>query len=199
MPEIVECPSCHRQLKVPETLLNQRVKCPSCQTSFEALPSSASTSAAPAPPAPPPLPPPAPERVSAAPVPRVSGGVPPSGQRPGKVQAIGIMTLVGGILAVINFLIVITSFGLGSMGICCIWPGFYYGLVVGVMAIVKGAALIGANAANETPPKAVAIMQIINIINFDVANLVMGILTLVFLGDPEVAACYRDPNASNAG
>ena len=119
----------------------------------------------------------------------------PPAQKPGKVQAIGIMTLVGGILALINFLIVITSFGLGSMGICCVWPGFYYGLVVGIMAIVKGAALIGANASNETPPKAVAIMQIINIINFDVANLVMGILTLVFLGDPEVAACYRDPNS----
>jgi hypothetical protein len=119
----------------------------------------------------------------------------PTGQRPGKVQAISIMTLVGGILAVINFLTVAAASG----GMCCLWPGLYYGLVVGILAIINGAALIGANAANETPPKAVAIMQIINIINFDVPNCVMGILTLVFLGDPEVVPFFRDPNQSANG
>jgi hypothetical protein len=36
----------------------------------------------------------------------------------------------------------------------------------------------------------VAIMQIINIICCDVPNCVMGILTLVFLGDPEVEAFF---------
>lgn len=193
MPEIVECPSCRRQLKVPETLINQRVKCPSCGTPFEAVPSSVPPSAAP--PAPPPPPAPAaparaPEQVSAAsePVPRASSGGTPSGEKPGKVQAIGLMTLIGGILAIVNFL----AIGGGSGLVCCLWPGLYYGLVVGIMAIVKGAALIGVNAANETAPKAIAIMQIINIINLDLPNCVMGILTLVFLGDPEVAACYRD-------
>jgi hypothetical protein len=190
MPELVQCPSCQRQLKIPDTLLNQRVKCPSCGTPFEASPSVTSTPSAPPPP-PPPEPPPS-EQVTA---PTIAAPPVPTSQRPGKVQAISIMTLVGGILAIINFLTVAAA----SSGVCCLWPGLYYGLVVGIMAIIKGAALIGANAAYETPPKTIAIMQIVNIINFDVPNCVMGILTLVFLGDPEVIPFFRDPNKSANG
>ena len=32
----IECPQCQRKLAVPETMLGLRVKCPSCQTEFEA-------------------------------------------------------------------------------------------------------------------------------------------------------------------
>ena len=102
------------------------------------------------------------------------------------------MTLVGDILAILNFLAV----GASSGFVCCLWPGLYYGLVVGIMAIIKGAALISVNAANETPPKTIAIMQIVNIINFDIPNCVMGILTLVFLGDPEVVGFFKPPAKS---
>lgn len=188
MPEIVECPSCRRQLKVPETLINQRVKCPSCGTPFEALPSVSAEAGVSAAESPPPPPPPLPE--VAPPVPRTSSAGSPA-QRPGKVQAIAIMTLVGGILAVFNFLVVGGSFGVSTFGLCCLWPGFYYGLVIGIMAIVKGSALMSVNAAAEVPPKTIAILQIINIINFDVPNCVMGILTLVFLGDPEVEGFFK--------
>jgi len=48
MPEVVACPSCQRQLSVPESLLGQLVRCPACQTTF--------TAEAGAPPAPPPPP-----------------------------------------------------------------------------------------------------------------------------------------------
>jgi hypothetical protein len=34
-------------------------------------------------------------------------------------------------------------------------------------------------------------MQIVNIINFDVVNCVLGIVILVFLSDPEVKAYYQ--------
>ncbi len=36
MPEIVRCPECHRQLKVPDALLGKKVRCPSCKTIFQA-------------------------------------------------------------------------------------------------------------------------------------------------------------------
>jgi len=107
--------------------------------------------------------------------------------KPGQVTAIGIMVLVGGILAVLNFLFV----GLFSTGVCCLWPGLYYGLVMGIMAIIRGSKLIGQNAHLEPPPKTIAIMQIVNIINLDVPNCVMGIVTLVFLNDPRVRSFYR--------
>jgi predicted Zn finger-like uncharacterized protein len=41
MPVIINCPSCARQLRVPESLLGKRVKCPSCETTFTAAESGA--------------------------------------------------------------------------------------------------------------------------------------------------------------
>ena len=32
MPTVVNCPACERKLKVPETLLGKKVKCPMCGT-----------------------------------------------------------------------------------------------------------------------------------------------------------------------
>jgi len=34
MPEIVSCPSCGKQLRVPDSLLGKNVKCPQCATTF---------------------------------------------------------------------------------------------------------------------------------------------------------------------
>src|SRR5262249_1265968 len=36
MPTIVECPSCNRKLRVPDDLIGQMVKCPTCATTFTA-------------------------------------------------------------------------------------------------------------------------------------------------------------------
>jgi predicted Zn finger-like uncharacterized protein len=36
MPEQIRCPSCDATLRVPETLLGKKVKCPKCQTAFTA-------------------------------------------------------------------------------------------------------------------------------------------------------------------
>ncbi len=47
MPEVISCPQCSRQLRVPEDLLGKRVKCPTCSAVF-----TAEASAAPPPPAP---------------------------------------------------------------------------------------------------------------------------------------------------
>jgi len=38
MPEIISCPQCQRQLRVPDNLIGQPVKCPSCATIFNAAP-----------------------------------------------------------------------------------------------------------------------------------------------------------------
>jgi len=121
----------------------------------------------------------------------------PSGaqQQPGKVQAIAIMTLIGGIIAIIASLSWGLSgifAGLATFGIGCIlFVPACYSLVLGIMAIVTGAKLLGQAAYQEAPPTTIAIMQIINIISLDIVNLVLGILTLVFLKEPEVRAYYR--------
>jgi hypothetical protein len=118
-------------------------------------------------------------------------------QRPGKVQAIAIMTLIGGIwatLGALGWFGYVGVMGVATLGaglLCCLWPGPYYGLAVGILAIIKGSQLLGQNARSQAPPKGTAVMLIINIINFDVVNCVLGILVLVFCSDPEVEDFFR--------
>jgi predicted Zn finger-like uncharacterized protein len=52
MPTIIQCPSCERQLRVPDELLGTKVKCPTCQGTFDATIDG--TPAVPPPPVPPP-------------------------------------------------------------------------------------------------------------------------------------------------
>jgi len=206
----ISCPDCQRPLRVPESLLGQAVKCPSCAHTFTAPEQVADE--------PPPRPvSERPSRRPAAPPPEDDYDDEPRPSRrrprddeyeddydeaprrsrrrrekPGKVQAIGIMILIGGILAAlyaVGMLAYIGIIGLASMGIgllCCLWPGPYYALIVGIMAIIKGSRLLGDKAHRETPPQGIAIMMIVNIINGDFLNLVLGILVLVFLSDEEV-------------
>ena len=196
MSDTITCPSCQRTLRVPESLRGQLVKCPTCEQTF-----TAATEDRPPPRKEPPPPPR--DRYEDEPLPRPARRDEPDDweddrddydrprrrgvEKPGKVQAIAIMTLIGGILAVLGGL------GLTLAGgfICCLWPGTYYGLVMGIMAIVKGSQLLGENAHRSAPPTTIAVMQIINVINGDFVNLTMGILTLVFLSESEVKRFFR--------
>jgi len=104
-------------------------------------------------------------------------------EKPGQIQAVAIMMMVGGIIAIIVFLSwAATCFGL-------VWPGIYFGLVVGIMAIVRAANMLGRD--DQGPPKTLAILQIICIINLDIINCVLGIVSLVMLNDPQVQSYYR--------
>jgi predicted Zn finger-like uncharacterized protein len=197
---VVACPACHGKLRVPEDLLGTRVRCPTCAETFYAPD----------------------DRRDAGPI--DAGPVGPASRRsrpdrdryagydeeedyprsredqvPGMVQAISIMTLVGGILAILLGVGALVWFGLGglfSMGAACLclfWPGPYYSIILGILATVKGAQLLGRDARRQGPPNAIAIMQIINVINGDIPNCVMGILTLVFLNQPEVRRFFARP------
>ena len=104
-------------------------------------------------------------------------------QKPGKIQAIAIITLVQGIMAIIGGL----GIGLGTM---CIYFPFVYGIVFGIMATIKGSAMLGQNPwpAYQTV-RTTAIMGIVNVINCDfMFGMAGGIVILVFLNDPEVKA-----------
>lgn len=198
----ITCPACQRTLRVPESLLGQAVKCPSCSHTFTA-PDSLEEAAPRRSAAPPPddyddEPPPPRRRARTDDYDDDDDDAPPRRSRrrrddkPGKVQAIAIMILIGGILAALHaviWFVYIAIVGVASVGVgflCCLWPGPYYALVLGIMGILKGARLLGQQAHRELPPQGLAIMMIINIINFDMWNLVLGIIVLVFLNDEEV-------------
>jgi hypothetical protein len=177
MPLVVTCPSCHSQLQAPEELVGKQVRCPQCSTVFVIPPESTN--------------PPATVLEAAPGVWENDAPEPPARWdqvKPGKVEAIAIMTLIGGILAAMIGL----SMAGFSAGFCCLWPGTYYSLVLGIMAIVKASALLGQNAHRERLPRTIAIMQIVNIINGDLANCVMGIIALVFTNDEQVRRYFRN-------
>jgi hypothetical protein len=119
------------------------------------------------------------------------------GEKPGKVVAVAIMMLIGGILAIISSVAILAYLGLAGAVTCgvgwlgCLWPGPYYSLVLGILATIKGSQLLGRNADRLPPPKGVAIMQIINIVNLDIPNCVMGIIALIFLNEREVQRYFR--------
>ena len=104
-------------------------------------------------------------------------------QKPGKIQAIAIITLVQGIMAIIGALV-------WALSTLCLWVPFIYGLVYGIMATIKGSAMLGQNPwpAYQTV-RTTAIMGIVNVINCDfMFGMAGGIVILVFLNDPEVKA-----------
>ena len=104
-------------------------------------------------------------------------------QRPGQIQGVGIMMLVGGILGIIVFL----TYAATCIGL--VWPGIYFELVVSILAIIRGSNMLGRD--DQGPPKTLAILLIICIVNLDVVNCVLGIISLVMLNAPEVEEYYR--------
>ena len=83
-------------------------------------------------------------------------GMPQPMIRPGKLQAIAIITLVQGIMAIIGSLV-------WALSTLCLWVPFIYGLVYGIMATIKGSAMLGQNPwpAYQTV-RTTAIMGIVN-------------------------------------
>jgi hypothetical protein len=113
---------------------------------------------------------------------------------PGKVQAIGVMHLVGGIFNVLVALVwafmgvgtALFTFGVGLL-YCC--PVVLL-LPVGVLEIVSGYQHLKSDHTGLRPPRATAIAEICCIFACSTFSLIFGILTLVFLQDPEVEAYY---------
>lgn len=143
---------------------------------------------------PPPPPPPQPPGVNPGPPhhPNLPSTTPPGDpfasyagppRAPGKVSAIGGMMLGAGIWSVILALLI-------AMGTVCLWLPWIFQLVVGVMAIINGASVLGANKA--APSRGLAICLIICILNCDVITMTLGILSLVFINDNEVQNYYAE-------
>jgi len=106
-------------------------------------------------------------------------------QKPGQVTAVAVMLLVGGILGLVTMFGVAVS----SLFVCCLWPGILFEIVWAIMAIVRASNMLGRD--DQGPPRGLAVMQIICVINGDFVNCVLGIVSLVLLNDPGVVSYYR--------
>lgn len=116
----------------------------------------------------------------------LTGALPP---RPGKIKAIAIMTLVGGVWSVM------VALGLGwgvaaSMCLaCCLIPSTVYSFVTGIIMIVQGIMLLGNHPHRHLPrTRWTASLQIGCLLAADIPNVILGILNHVFLSDDAVKA-----------
>lgn len=105
-------------------------------------------------------------------------------KKPSNVNTAGVLLLIGGILTIL------TTLGVAAFMIpltLCFWtPLTIYGIVAGILSIVKGAQLMGDVRPGDGAPVAAPVLLMINImVNFDIISGVLGIIAMVMTQDRE--------------
>ncbi len=77
-----------------------------------------------------------------------------------------------------------------SRGGWCFWPGTYFELVYGIMAIIRGTNM-SQDRAFAYPPNAVCIMGIVTVINGDLLNMTLGVIGLCLINNDSVRRYFR--------
>ena len=109
--------------------------------------------------------------------------------KPGKVQAITIMMLINGILNILAGLGMTASIVLGTIGIGLICAPFtILPTVLGIFEVISAARLLAEPPKPVKNLQTIAVLEIVAIICGNGISVVVGILNLVFLSEPEVKA-----------
>jgi hypothetical protein len=109
--------------------------------------------------------------------------------KPGKVQAITIMMLINGILNILTGLCITASIVLGTFGIglfCA--PITILPVVLGIFEVIYASRLLSFPPKPVKDLQTIAVLEICAVVCGNGLSLVVGILNLVFLSEPEVKA-----------
>ncbi len=102
-------------------------------------------------------------------------------EKPNNINAIGALLLAGGVMTVmVSVGMAIATFGL--------WLPWIYGVIAGTYSIIRGSTLLGDNAAGTGVPTSAPAMLILNVLNCDMMSMVMGIVALALMQDPQARA-----------
>lgn len=202
MPTRLRCPGCSSTLEIADRVFARAFTCPKCKTQLRVpdRPKTALVADDSEPPGIASAPPPRPR--ARPPLPAAPPRLPPADNyrdepgrfelsmhgpvKPSAVGTAGTCMLSGGIVAVAWALVVMLLDVVLTVGLCCLYPGWLYAIVSGVLAIIRGSFLIGANAHASGASRWAAIMLIINVVNLDPVSATLGILSLVYLSGPDV-------------
>lgn len=105
--------------------------------------------------------------------------------KPDKVEAVAILSLINGILNILWGLGLSLLAGVTIVGICCI-PWTILPTILGAFEVVYAAKLLASDPRAVKPAKAIAILDILCILEGNFISMVVGILLLVFYADNEV-------------
>jgi uncharacterized membrane protein YccF (DUF307 family) len=116
----------------------------------------------------------------------------PSPSQPPKLQTIGILMLISGVLNVMAGLGIVTGFALSVVLICCI-PLAALPLALGVFEVIYGLRLVGSGQepVSRDTLQTVAILEIASILGSNIVSFIAGIINLVLLSDTEVVAYFK--------
>jgi hypothetical protein len=107
--------------------------------------------------------------------------------KPGKVQAISIMMLVNGILNILAGLGVTSAIMLGTLGIGIICaPVTILPMILGIFEVIYASKLLSNPPRPVKNLQTIAVLEICAIVTGLGISLIVGILNLVFLSEPEV-------------
>jgi len=113
-------------------------------------------------------------------------------RKPGLVTAIAVLTLAGGLAALV-WTIPVALIGIStSFFVCCFIPSGLYTLISGILITVQGVYLLGKNTTAHLPRTgSSATLQICGVFAFNPICLILGILTHVLLRNDEVVAYIK--------
>jgi hypothetical protein len=124
--------------------------------------------------------------------------------RPSKLETVGIMMLISGIINIlwslggaVIILINLTAIGVATFGIGSLcFPILLFPLLqlsLGIFEIVYGTRLMSpaAETVRYDRLQLITILEMVCIISGNIFSLVIGILNLIFLGEPAVQAYYK--------
>jgi hypothetical protein len=115
-------------------------------------------------------------------------------QKPGMVTALGVLTLVSGILNII------AGLGIGgglavSVVLICIAPVGLLPVVLGVFEILYAVKLLSNPPQPVQPNQTIAILEIVCFLFGNLVSGISGILALVFYNDANVKAYFAGLNS----
>ena len=121
-------------------------------------------------------------------------------RKPGKVTAIAMLTLAGGLVA-LAWTLLVAWIGVSSfLFVCCFIPPGLYTLISGILITIQGIYLLGGNAHTHLPRTGTsASLQIGGVFAFNPICLVLGIITHVLLRSDEVVTYIKSTTPNPKG
>lgn len=115
----------------------------------------------------------------------------PSAPKPQKVQTIGVLMLISGILNILVGLGGGAAFVISLVLICCS-PVFVLPIVLGVFEIYFATKLLSTTGERLpfTQVQVIAILEICAILVGNIFSAIMGVINLILLNDPEVRPSF---------
>ncbi len=116
-------------------------------------------------------------------------------EKPGKITALGIMTIVSGVINVVTGLGLTGSVVIGTLGIGLLCaPITILPSILGVFEIIYGIKVLANPPEPLKPSTTLAIMEIVTILFLNIPSVAIGIVALVLYNDDEVKNYFQKLN-----